>query len=51
MTRVALDALDTIFQRFVAVPTSAGGAQLEVHTHGFDIEIEVDAEGQRVHDE
>lgn len=42
ITQAAMDTLSS----FAVVPTSSGGIQLEVHRDGFDIEIEIGANGK-----
>jgi len=46
VTDAALEAAEQLYRRFEAVPTVGGGVQLEVHSHGWDIEIEVGPDGQ-----
>jgi hypothetical protein len=46
ITDAALDAADLVVSRWDAVPTNQGGVQLDLHTHGWDIELELDAEGK-----
>ena len=42
----ALDAADALHARWQAVPTVNGGVQLEIHTHSWDIELEIGPDGQ-----
>lgn len=42
----ALDAADALYARWQAVPTNSGGVQLELHTSGWDIELEIGPDGQ-----
>jgi hypothetical protein len=46
LTEEALDAADAVAAGWHAVPTGDGGVQLEVHCGGWDIEIEIGADGQ-----
>jgi hypothetical protein len=39
----AMDAADLFHSRWQATPCSDGGVQLEVHSHGHDIELKFEA--------
>ena len=45
VTNEALDAAARLISRLAAVPTVLGGVQLEVHSDGWDIEIEIGPNG------
>jgi hypothetical protein len=45
ISEAALNAADELYSRVHAVPLVDGGVQLEVHSTGWDIEIEIAADG------
>jgi hypothetical protein len=42
---IAAAAIDTV-ESFAVVPCSGSGVQLEIHRDGFDVEIEIAADGR-----
>ena len=42
------DAAISTIESFATTPTNQGGIQLEIHRDGYDIEIEIDADGRIV---
>ena len=46
LTDIALNTADLLHSRWIAMPTNDGGVQLELHTHGIDLEIEIGPDGK-----
>jgi hypothetical protein len=45
VTNAALDAAEQAYHRWDAVPTGRGGVQLELHSNGWDVELEIGPDG------